>query len=479
MAIFNHGFYLYRVQGSIWHSRFAITNELGCYAFIPEKQFATILGEDEPRIRWSLVRQLEDRYFLTEDQSIDMQQLVTDLRHQPEHLPLGPSMLYVFVLTNQCNLQCRYCQMQDRYVKPAAMTMEQAENIAAEALSGTVGRLTFEFQGGEPLLSFPVMQHVMEYTEERRGDKEVNYKISTNLTLLTEEMIEVFQKYHVEVSTFLDGGRDVHDSYRMTPEGEGTFRVVCDNIRRLQNAGIKVSAVQTATRMGLFHIKEAVHTYQDLGLHEIFIRPLTPKDHKFCKWQRFGYTPEEFIKFYTIGLDEIVKINKAGYPLTEGYAKAFLRRCLRQRMDKYMELRSPCGAGMGKFVYEDDGVIYDWDSKGNLVKQDTLEHHLGNMDETPHLGKTTKYAFCKDACYQAWWDMVPYCCECVYHPYCDLCPCVHHHAKLPVMKDERWPQGFYCLIYKGILDRLFKCFYDVYDAQDVFEQWMIDDPSER
>ncbi len=68
-----------------------------------------------------------------------------------------PTSLHIFVVTNACNMNCIYCQANNGTVKPRdMMSAETAEKAVEIALSAPSNSLTFEFQGGEPLLNFPV-----------------------------------------------------------------------------------------------------------------------------------------------------------------------------------------------------------------------------------------------------------------------------------------------------------------------------------
>ena len=73
--------------------------------------------------------------------------------------------------------------------KKGRMTTDTAEKAVEIALQSHARNLNFEFQGGEPLLNFPVIKHIIEYTEEHKNDKEILFSLVSNTLLLTEEMI--------------------------------------------------------------------------------------------------------------------------------------------------------------------------------------------------------------------------------------------------------------------------------------------------
>ena len=80
--------------------------------------------------------------------------------------------LNIFVLTLACNLNCLYyCHAEyERGGKPF-MDEETARRAVDFALQTPENALNFEFRGGEPLLNFKTLKTIVEYANERRGDK--------------------------------------------------------------------------------------------------------------------------------------------------------------------------------------------------------------------------------------------------------------------------------------------------------------------
>lgn len=60
------------------------------------------------------------------------------------------------------------------------------------------------------------MKNCIEYMEENKGNKDVKYSLTTNATLLTDDMIDFFKRYGVEVTISLDGPKEIHNSNRIT-----------------------------------------------------------------------------------------------------------------------------------------------------------------------------------------------------------------------------------------------------------------------
>ena len=69
--------------------------------------------------------------------------------------------------------------------------------------------LTFEFQGGEPLMNFETIKYIIEYSKSISNGKIIEYNLVSNLTLLTDEMIEFFIENEVSICTSIDGDKRI------------------------------------------------------------------------------------------------------------------------------------------------------------------------------------------------------------------------------------------------------------------------------
>ena len=79
------------------------------------------------------------------------------------------------------------------------MTCETAKKAVGIALQSPSNYLSFEFQGGEPLTNFETIKYIIEYSKENKSNKNIDYNLVSNLTLLTEEMIEFFIENNVSI----------------------------------------------------------------------------------------------------------------------------------------------------------------------------------------------------------------------------------------------------------------------------------------
>ena len=171
---------------------------------------------------------------------------------QTPYQPLSKVYTLTLNISQECNLQCKYC-----YVQKPDSNPYMSEEVARKAVDFIAGfdsmeQFSVSFYGGEPLLNFPVMQAVMEYASkkaEEGGYPEVKYHITTNGTLITDEIVDFLAAYDVEVMISLDGPAPIHDALRVTPAGEGSHERVAEALQKLIKAqgNHKVSASSVIT----------------------------------------------------------------------------------------------------------------------------------------------------------------------------------------------------------------------------------------
>lgn len=434
--------------------RYLLTNDLGCHIFVSAPEFKQIVA-GRVDSETDLGRRLLDRGMAYIESDLEYSsRMKYDMRRVKGYASVATS-LHIFVVTTACNAACVYCQADGAMGrKPSFMTKEVAERAVDIALQSPAQHLTFEIQGGEPLMNFEAVKHIVAYAEANRGSHTISYSIVTNLTLLTGDTLDFLAEHNFGISTSLDGPKLVHDKNRPLGSGEGSFEKVAAAVRLIQQKGIRVGAIQTTTKQALPHPREIVRAYEEMGFESIFIRPLTPLGKASSRWVEIGYTPEEFVSFYREAFDELVKINSCGRFLKEDHAAIFMNR-IQGRFVNYMELRSPCGAGVGQLAYHSDGEVFTCDEGRMLYEMGDGAFRLGSVFDSSFADLVGSKA-CRAVCASSVLESIPSCCDCVYQPYCGVCPVINYAKSGDIIDKE--PRGYRCRLYSGILDFLFEAF---------------------
>lgn len=156
--------------------------------------------------------------------------------------------------SGKCNLRCEYCFYEDeknlrQTPDHGIMTMTTMEKLIKRAFDEAEERISFAFQGGEPMLAgLNFFRHfAAQVKSQRRPGVQIEYSIQTNGTLITEEWAEFFRDNHFLVGLSLDGTKDLHDLYRKDPRGNGSYKLVLRALRILQKNQVDVNLLCVVT----------------------------------------------------------------------------------------------------------------------------------------------------------------------------------------------------------------------------------------
>lgn len=450
------------------NGKYLITNDSGKYSFLTKQQFDKLIQKKE--LNDTIMKELMEKGFIFNiNDEIFASKQALELRKAKEYL-LVPTTLHIFVVSKSCNFNCIYCQAGELDSKEEFyMSKEIAKKAVDIALESPSRYLTFEFQGGEPLTNFDTIKYIIEYSKSNCKDKNIEYNLVSNLTLLTDEMIDFLKENNVSICTSIDGNRQLQNINRPY-RGKDSYNETINKLKKLKENQIKVNAIETTTKYNLDKSKELVDEYIKLGLDSIFIRPLTKLGKAEKNWNKIGYSSTEFLSFYKKTLDYIIEKNKAGIFLSEGHSSIFLKKILLNEPVNYMELRSPCGGAIGQIAYYYDGNIYTCDEGRMLSEMGDDSFKLGDVFENNY--KDLMQSDCtKTMCIASCLECLPYCNSCVYMPYCGACPVINLAQDNNIF--VRNPNEYRCEIYKGILDILFAYIENQPENIDIFKKWIM------
>ncbi len=132
-------------------------------------------------------------------------------------------------LAEACNLRCRYCYVDgnaalNNGLMPWEIARQAIDLVFSRA--GDADQIHITFFGGEPLLNKPVLRRAMDYSQQlgaERG-KQVIYSMTTNATLLDDEIIDLIKRYNFGLMVSLDGPPEVQDRMRPFADGRRIIR---------------------------------------------------------------------------------------------------------------------------------------------------------------------------------------------------------------------------------------------------------------
>jgi His-Xaa-Ser system radical SAM maturase HxsB len=318
---------------------------------------------------------------------------------------LAPPNLHVVVVTDRCDHGCVYCRAKQ---SERDMDHTTARRVADFILSSSSRFLTIEFQGGESLLNYPMLRYFMEYVEERRSDRVINFRLVSNLSAMDERIFNELMDKRVELSTSLDGPKKLHD--RLRPHAESSYDKVVHWIKYAREKSYRISAMPTITRKSLGYGRKIVDEYARLGLSQITLRPVACLGRAAEDWKRVGFSADEFFRFWSDALDYCISLSRGGTPIIEGTTVSILERLALGRCSN-MCARSPCGAGISQLAYDPAGDIYPCDSSRGFE-----EFRIGNVSDVSFRQVIEKTSHLRGIS-----NLTTFCDSCVWSPFCGTC----------------------------------------------------------
>ena len=410
--------------------RVLVTNMVGEHLFLTGSEFDDFMGRRLPTDS-PLVRRLRAKHVIRQpNEQLPLELLAVKTRTRFRRLPMFTG-LHIFVVSLRCEHSCPYCQVSRQSQDKVRFDMsEETALLALEAVFRSPSpNIKIEFQGGEPLLNFPLIKTVVAEARRRNlsEGRTLGFVIATNLALLDDEVLEFCGENDVYLSTSLDGPADLHNQNRPRPGNDSWERAVA-GIRRVRETlgADRVSALMTTTERSLDRVTDIIDCYLEQGLREIFLRPLSPYGFAIKTKSFAAYDAERWLAFYEKGLNYIIELNRRGVDVTEIFAAIILKKMLTNDDPGYVDLTSPSGIGIGALVYNYDGDVYASDEGRMLAEMRDTTFRLGNLHQhvweelilSPALLEPLEQSFTWSA---------PMCSDCAFEPYCGADP-VYHQA---------------------------------------------------
>ena len=449
--------------------KYLVTNDIGRYVFLSPNLFEQFM-EGSLDENSKTYQELEQNEFIRN--SLDKKTLVEKYRRRNSFVFQGPS-LHIVVVTLRCNHKCIYCQASSRDLREKGYDMDIA---TARKAVDTVFRspskaITIEFQGGEPLVNWPVVKFIVEYARKKneRAKKSLFIALVSNFSLLTEERYKFLDRNRVIFCTSLDGPEELHNKNRPW-SGGNSYKVTASWIKKItknqkeDSSLYHLSALLTVSKFSLKYPREIIDTYLKLELSGIHLRPLSFLGLSGKMRSMVGYSTEEFLKFWRKAMDYIIDLNLKGKIFYERGSRIILSKILTDQDPNFLDLRSPCGAGIGQMLYNYNGKVYTCD-EGRMIGDDTFM--IGDVKKNNYK-EMVSHDTVKSICIASLLDNLP-CDNCVYKPYCGVCPVLNYALYGDIFTSLSHNER--CKLHRGIFDYLFEKLQNE-KIKDIFRGWV-------
>lgn len=142
----------------------------------------------------------------------------------------------IYYVTFKCNLNCRYCYQRKQYSE----SINTYSELTTDCIKRSFNNLRFSslfLTGGEIFLRQDIRELI--YFFSNRVEK---LSLFTNGTMMKDEDIELIRSLdNVDIWFSIDGLYNINDCNR----GEGTFKKIVENIKKLDNKNIYFNSVIT------------------------------------------------------------------------------------------------------------------------------------------------------------------------------------------------------------------------------------------
>lgn len=151
------------------------------------------------------------------------------------------------IVSEDCNFRCNYCihfsnlKNSERInnsckIMNFYIARDTVDNYLSILLQHGKNTANISFNGGEPLLAWPIIKQVIEYCLSRYAKKFIfRFSLTTNASLITSLIAKTLKKYKVNIASSLDGIQEGNDRIRLTNKGNGTFKEILNGFQNLKN----------------------------------------------------------------------------------------------------------------------------------------------------------------------------------------------------------------------------------------------------
>jgi uncharacterized protein len=313
-----------------------------------------------------------------------------------------------------CNMACTYCFYSRTCSffgvnKTHRMSEAMLEEMMWQVMAQSGEQVSIGWQGGEPTLMGREFFEKAVMLEIRFGrGKVVGNGLQTNGILVDRAWARFFKEFNFLIGLSLDGPEHIHDHYRRTKRGRGSWSRVTDSAKLMLDEGVSVNALTVVDDHSVRFPREIYEFHKGLGLTYMQFIPcveLDPENHAAIA--PFSVPPEEYGVFLCTIFDLWRSDFVDGLPTTS-------IRFFESLLFRYAGFAAPectlaeeCGPYV---VVEHNGDVYSCDF---FVEPRWKLGNIMNDNLTAMLNSPTQQEFGKRKT-----DLLPSCTACAWLGFC-------------------------------------------------------------
>lgn len=172
----------------------------------------------------------------------------------------------VLMLCHECNLRCTYCYAENgEYHNKGRMSTEVGKK-SIDFLFDNCGeseKVSVVFFGGEPLIRKDLLKELTIYAKQiaKEKNKKIYFSVTTNATLIDEELSEFFAENSFSLTVSIDGNKETTDTNRFYANKTGAYNDIVKGYG-VVNKKVSATARGTVTSESLNILESWNHLYQ-------------------------------------------------------------------------------------------------------------------------------------------------------------------------------------------------------------------------
>ncbi|GAB6167545.1 thioether cross-link-forming SCIFF peptide maturase [Clostridium carnis] len=301
-----------------------------------------------------------------------------------------------------CNLRCKYCFADEGEYNgnKGVMSLDTAKKAIDYVVkrSGPRRNIEIDLFGGEPTMIMDTIKEIIKYARENEKEwkKNIRFTMTTNATLLNDDMMDFMDKEMGNIILSLDGRKCVNDNVRIKVDGSGSYDDIIPNIKKMikkRTPGKMYYVRGTFTRANTDFYEDVMAMVNE-GFDEVSIEPVVlEKGHALAlREEDLPVIMENYDKLY----EDMAKRKREG---KEEYNFYHFNVDLNGGPCVYKRI-SGCGAGFEYVAITPQGDVYPChqfvgkeEFKLGTIFDDTYNKDLGKEFKKAHIYNKPK---CRD-----------------------------------------------------------------------------------
>lgn len=305
------------------------------------------------------------------------------------------------MLVQGCNLACTYCFGDGgTYKNKGIMNKDIAKKSIDFLIENSKSKnLNITFFGGEPLLNFDLIKYIISYCNEieKSSDIKFYYSMTTNGTLINDEISKYIIDNNIKTMISIDGGKN-HNKERVYLNKKPAYNDIINNTKILRDKGL-LSSRPTITDNNL-NLVEVFNELDSLNFNNI---PMACADNVMDIISYHNYLNEnlKFISFFK----DLIHNNK----YSTAKKMKIIYRALTQLNNAKVQ-KNPCGASINMIAIDINGDIFPChrfvsseihkigNVNTNIDREKFIEQLLNNETKFDECNECIVKIFCRGSC---------------------------------------------------------------------------------